>query len=179
MFLVGLKFPSCWNQLFCPYRWELKDFWSTLMLRFFVVFLIVVATIDKSKKCCSGFISAKNRNCHLFLLQLSFPDFYRLIQLSQILVSFSFLLVYRTKKSFEFGHKSVNKIWFLILRNISFFAFLLLDSKCFWERYLCVYQFFFIQLCFLVLVFVRIGFWLQLMLHAWLKQKCFTHSIWL
>ena len=69
----------------------------------------------------------------------------------------SFLLVYRTKKSFEFRQKSMNKIWFLVLRNISFFAFLLLDSKCFWERYLCVCQFFSDSI-----MFFGSGFWLQL-----------------
>ena len=57
------------------------------------------------------------------------------------------------KSILSFVKKSTNKIWFLILKNISFFCFFLLDSKCFWERYLCVCQFFQIQLCFLVLGF--------------------------
>ena len=90
------------------------------------------------------------------------------------------------KSLLSFVKKSMNKIWFLILKNISFFAFLLLDSKCFWERYLCVCQFFQIQLCFLVLGF---GFnWniinpkaFSCALHTrnllyWLSKKFFSKS---
>ena len=49
--------------------------------------------------------------------------------------------------------KAWTKFGFWFWRTFPFFAFLLLDSKCFWERYLCVCQFFQIQLCFLVLGF--------------------------